>query len=199
MDQFSGQTVIAADGGLRLCRTLGLRPALLIGDLDTVTEEEVAEAKAQGTEVKRHPPDKNESDLELAILAAQSMGARRTTLLGALGGQWDHCLANLLAPLTLCHRLGIWARLLTSTCEIYHLTKGIYEVTLPTDTRISLAALSDEIKDVHLEGFLYPLSGESLFRHQTRGLANQIVGSKAEVRLASGEALLTVARSLSGA
>lgn len=193
-EQFEGRSVIAADGGLRLCRELSLQPSLLIGDLDTVSEEEVGEAKSQGIEVQQHPSDKNESDLELAILAAHTQGARWATLLGALGGQWDHCLANLLAPLSLCHRLGIWGRLLTATSEIYLLTAGLYEISGLPDTRISLAALSEEVTGVHLQGFLYPLAGESLFRYQTRGLANQLKDSKATILLDDGELLLTLMR-----
>ncbi len=194
MDQLEGQPVIAADGGLRLCRELGLHPKLLIGDLDTVSQAEVDETAARGTEIKKYPTNKNESDLELAILAAKSLGADRMTLLGALGGQWDHCLVNLLAPLSLCHRLGIWARLLTATCEIYLLTPGSYDVSLPPDTRISLAALSQEVKGVSLDGFHYPLAGESLFRHQTRGLANQLTSPKGTITIESGDLLLTVVR-----
>ena len=58
---------IAADGGLRHLRRLDLKPHLLIGDLDSVTGQDVQWASANGAEVRRYPREKDETDLELAI------------------------------------------------------------------------------------------------------------------------------------
>ena len=189
-----GDIVIAADGGWRLCRKLRLAPSVLVGDMDTLTPEEVTQAESEGAEIRRYPSDKDQSDLEVAILTAHEMGARRMTLLGALGGQWDHCLANLLAPLSLCQSLGVWARLLTVGAEICLLEPGRYALSAETGTRVSLAALSDQVSGLSLDGFLYPLRGASLARRQTLGLANRIVTSPAVLSLQEGELLVTLVR-----
>ena len=53
-------------------------------------------SQAAGVPVERARPDKDESDTELAVLAARAMGATQLTVLGALGGpRVDHALANL--------------------------------------------------------------------------------------------------------
>lgn len=189
-----GDTVIAADGGWRLCRELRLAPSVLVGDMDTLTPEEVAQAESEGTEIRLYPSDKDQSDLELAILAAHEMGARHITLLGALGGQWDHCMANLLAPLSLCQSLGVWARLLTVGAEIYLLAPGQYMLEGESGTRASLAALSAEVNGLTLRGFLYALEGAALTRRQTLGLANRIVASPAVLSLQEGELIMTLVR-----
>ena len=192
---FTGNTtVIAADGGWRLCRDLGATANLVIGDMDTLLPDEIAQASAQGSEIRRYPSDKDQSDLELAVMAAHAMGAHRLTLLGALGGQWDHCLANLLAPLSLCRSLGVWARLLTATAEIYLLGPGRYLVTGQTGTRASLAALSEQAEGLSLQGFAYPLNEARLLRRQTLGLANAVQEPQASISLGHGELLLTLVR-----
>jgi thiamine pyrophosphokinase len=186
--------VIAADGGWRHCRTVGITAKLLVGDMDTLTPTEIAQAQSMGTEVRRFPSDKDQSDLELAILAAHQMGARRITLLGALGGQWDHCLANLLAPLSLCQSLGVWARLLTQGAEIYLLGPGAYILRDQVGSRASLAALSPQASGLSLDGFRYNLDSGALTRQQTLGLANAVTRPEATVSLGSGELLLTLVR-----
>jgi thiamine pyrophosphokinase len=187
-----GAVVIAADGGLRLCRALRLSPSVLVGDMDTLTTLEVSEAESEGTEIRRYPSDKEQSDLELAILAAHQMGARRVTVLGALGGQWDHCLANLLAPLSLCHSLGMWGRLVCAGAQIYLLTPGIYVLETAAGTRASLAALSEVATGVTLRGFHYDLEAADIGRHQTLGLANAVKTTPAHLHLTGGELLLTL-------
>ena len=160
--------------------------------MDTLSPEEVSLAESQGSKVERFPSDKNESDLELAIEAAHTRGAANLSLVGALGGQWDHCLANLLAPLSRCLELGIWARLLTDSAEIYLLSAGSYRVNVPHGTRVSLAGLSSNVLGLNLEGFEYELTEAVLRRSQTRGLANVARSPEARVSLAQGELLLTL-------
>ena len=190
--------IIAADGGWRLCHRLGVKAAVLVGDMDTLTPDEVATAQSQGTEGRCFPSDKDQSDLELAILAAYRMGARRMTLLGALGGQWDHCLANLLAPLSLCQSLGVWGRLVTGSAEIYLLHPGSYRLCDKAGCRISVSSLSQQVKGLTLRNFAYSLQNSSLTRQQTLGLANTLTAPEATISLDSGELLLTIVRTSGG-
>ena len=89
------EAVIAADGGLARARAIGLEPSLLVGDLDSLDPALVAAAEASGPPIRRSPVAKDESDAELALLAALDDGATRITMLGAFGGpRLDHALAN---------------------------------------------------------------------------------------------------------
>lgn len=191
----SSDGIIAADGGWRLACALNLKPQLIIGDLDTLTPDEVTLAQNEGIPIERHCVNKNESDLELAIFAAHRQGATRLTLIGVLGGQWDHCLLNLLAPLSLCHQLGIWARLVATNAEIYLLTPGSYQIQVPLQSRISLAALSPRVEGLTSKGLFYRLKDDTLSRHQTRGLANITIDPLPRLQLNRGELLLVLERS----
>ena len=63
-----GDYWIAADGGLRHALALGRLPDVLIGDLDSVTPEQLAQAEAAGVRILRYPVEKDDTDLELALL-----------------------------------------------------------------------------------------------------------------------------------
>lgn len=92
--------LIAADGGASHCRALGLTPAVIIGDLDSLSPQELASFERAGTQIIRHPAHKDYTDLELALLHARSLGLEQVLILGALGMRWDQTLANLLLPLS---------------------------------------------------------------------------------------------------
>ena len=90
-----GRGSSAADGGARHAGPLGLAIDRWVGDGDSLGEAGIAELEAAGVPVERARPDKDESDTELAVLAALAMGATALTVLGALGGpRVDHALAN---------------------------------------------------------------------------------------------------------
>ena len=79
--------LVAVDGGLRHARALGLAPHVLIGDLDSVTETDIEWVSAAGGRVLRYPPEKDETDLELALDLARAEGYTTILLAGALGGR----------------------------------------------------------------------------------------------------------------
>jgi len=89
--------VVAADGGSALCVKLGLEPDLVIGDLDSIGPDLLAEWLAAGIQFERYEHQtKLETDTELAALAALRWQPERIVILGALGGRLDHALANVL-------------------------------------------------------------------------------------------------------
>ncbi len=94
--------VIAADSGLRHARGLGLTPDLIVGDFDSVAEDDLNAFPTVPRQV--HSPDKDQLDLELAIDEARERGVRRLAILGALGGRFDQSLAALLIAARLCRK-----------------------------------------------------------------------------------------------
>ena len=85
------EIVIAADGGLRHARPLGLTPDLVVGDFDSARAEDLAAFR--NVPQMRHPVDKNELDLELAVTEALARGASELVLVGTLGERFDQSLA----------------------------------------------------------------------------------------------------------
>src|SRR6266550_4763471 len=89
--------VIAADGGAFALERWKILPHLVVGDMDSLGDAGVERLARQGIGVAKFPAAKDESDLELAVAHAISVGAKEIVLLGALGGpRLDHETANLL-------------------------------------------------------------------------------------------------------
>jgi len=92
-------TVVAADAGVDHARRLGWRVDVAVGDFDSLAGTAPDALAADGVDVRRHPADKDATDLELALDAAHDLAqgrARRALVLGVEGGRPDHALANLL-------------------------------------------------------------------------------------------------------
>lgn len=189
--------VIAADGGLARARAIGLEPTLLVGDLDSLDPSLVAAAEASGLPIRRSPAAKDESDAELALLAALDEGATRVTVLGAFGGpRLDHALANvwLLAHPALA---GIDAVLLDARTRATLLSApGPHgqPVRRPLPGRpgatISLLPFGGDATGVTTHGLRYPLRDEPLPSGPARGLSNVREAPDAAVTLRAGRLLV---------
>jgi thiamine pyrophosphokinase len=83
--------VVAADSGLRHARTLGIKPDLLVGDLDSVSNADLG--RYDSLPVERHPVAKDATDLELALDACAARCVTDLTVIGAFGGRLDQTLA----------------------------------------------------------------------------------------------------------
>lgn len=178
--------ILAADGGLHNCGLLGLTPAVIIGDLDSVDPSVLARLQAVGTTVVQHPRRKDETDLELALAYAVAHDADDLLVLGALGDRWDQTLANalLLASPTL-------------TSIPTSLADGLQVVTLARPERplslrgqpgdgLSLLPLAGDAHGVSTRGLEYPLQDETLHFTATRGVSNTLLGTMATISLAAG-------------
>ncbi|MBI3957406.1 MAG: thiamine diphosphokinase [Chloroflexi bacterium] len=176
---------IAADGGARHCAALGLRPAVLVGDLDSIAPDLLADYESAGVTIERHPPRKDETDLELAVRRAVTDGAAEILLLGALGGRLDQTLANLLLPARADWPVPI---LLADGMQLARVLCGGKSVTLhgaPGDT-VSAVPLSAEVAGITYTGLEYPLVNATLRLGSTQGVSNRLVGESATICIASG-------------
>jgi thiamine pyrophosphokinase len=194
--------VAAADGGARLAEKLGIRLDLWVGDGDSWPEEDVRRLADAGVAVRRVPAAKDESDLELAVLAvaafsADDRGIGRITILGAIGGpRVDHELANvaLLAHPALA---GLDVRLLDDRTRIRLLdghAHGGEPVSVDLHGRpgdiVSLLPLDGTVAGITTRGLAYPLEDEPLDIGPARGLSNVRVGPRAIVTIRSGRLLI---------
>jgi thiamine pyrophosphokinase len=187
--------IIAADGGSHHCLGLGIRPHLLIGDLDSVREDELETLSKLGTEIITYPERKDFTDLELALLEAQKRGADRVLLLAALGKRWDQSLANILLPAAMP---GLHISLVDGQQEIHFIHPGeTLEISGQAGDTVSLIPLGGEARGIITHGLEYPLYSETLHLGSTRGVSNVLLeqesaADKARVTLGAGLLLCAV-------
>ncbi len=177
--------VIAADGGSFHAKTLGLQIDAIIGDLDSMSEQRVEALSSQGIHIQRSPSEKNETDLELALLYAAEQGTGEIVVLGAFGGRLDMSLANLLLlthPQLAQIRIEVWNG--SQTAWIIR-PPGDEIQGEPGDT-LSLIPLNGPARGVVTENLEYPLRNELLPAGPSRGLSNVLTSNKAKVTFQEG-------------
>ena len=185
--------VIAADGGARHAAALSVRLDRWVGDGDSVDPIELERLAAAGVSLERADTDKDESDTELAVVAALRAGADAVTIIGALGGvRVDHALANigLLRHPNLQGRPAWLYDDVASRLSLISAPEAGRPVTRELAGRqgdlVSLLPVGLEAEGVRTEGLRFPLDGEVLAAGRTRGLSNVRTARIARITLESG-------------
>ncbi len=181
----SDALIVAADGGARMAQACGLAPQLVVGDMDSLSAEELGTLQAAGARLQRHSPHKDESDLELALLAAVHEGARWLRVLGAIGDRMDQTLANI-ALLAMDALRDCDARLVAGRQVLWLLDAGEHTLQGRAGDTISLLPLGGDARGITTTGLEYPLQDETLRFGPARGVSNVMLGERAQVRLRTG-------------
>lgn len=181
--------ILCADGGTRHAITLGLVPNVVIGDLDSVTEEERRKMKELGVEMIQHPADKNETDLELAINHALTLKPDQILVLAALGGRMDQTLANI--ALLSDPRLSTFDIRLTDGMEELFFCRDQARVEGRSGDIVSLIPWQGEVTGVFTENLGWHLHYETLYPEKTRGISNEMTADVATISITSGLLLIT--------
>jgi len=176
--------LIAADGGGNALFAAGITPHVVVGDLDSLEPAAEAAFVAAGAEIRRHAAEKDETDLELALLQAVRAGATSIDLLGAMGGRWDQALANV-ALLALPELVGRRVRLLDEGQEAY-LARGEATIAGAVGDKVSLLPLGGPARGITTRGLYYPLQDAELRFERSRGVSNVIVEPPAQVVVREG-------------
>ena len=176
----SADLVIAADGGADNAADLGLAVDLVVGDLDSASSAAVARAG----KVERHPEDKDETDLELALSAALAAGMGSVTVVGTIGGRVDHAIGNMLVVAA-----DRWADLridLRIDGARAWVVRDRVEVRGTVENLVSLLAVGGQATGVTTTGLAWALTDGVLEPGVGLGLSNRMTASTATVAVGSG-------------
>ena len=180
--------IICADGGTHHALALGITPHLVIGDMDSVTKDEVQRLKKADIPIELYPRDKNETDLELALNHALERKPTSMLIIAALGNRLDQTLGNI--------SLLSDSRLATLDCR---LDDGVEEVFFCRDSSrvegrrgdiVSLIPWNGAVKGISTNGLRWPLNNETLYLDKTRGISNEMLEAVAEVSIEAGLLLI---------
>lgn len=177
----SGDLVIAADAGYRICLREGITPDLLLGDFDSL------EPPAAFPHLCRLPVEKDETDTLAALRIGLERGCTDFWIYGGTGGRrLDHTLANLQSLLFLRRRGArgwlyddnfVWTAIENEALCIQRTVEwGLF----------SAFCLGDRAEGVYEEGFQYPLEDAVLTPEFPLGVSNHILERSARISVRKG-------------
>ncbi|OFR38712.1 thiamine pyrophosphokinase [Streptococcus sp. HMSC071H03] len=164
---------IGVDRGSLFLIEQGICPDLAVGDFDSVSEEELALICSQSKEVLQAQPEKDDTDLELAVKAVFARSPQaQVTIFGAFGGRLDHTLANIFLPSNpeiTPYMQQI--RLCNAQNQLCYCPQGRHEVK-PVAGMNYLAFMPADNSRLSIEGAKYPLNESNYFLKKCMLLTN---------------------------
>jgi thiamine pyrophosphokinase len=179
--------ICCVDGGANTVRRLGVMPAAVFGDFDSVSPlTRGALAAAEWVPA----PDQEFTDLDKALGCLEERGATDVSIVGGLGRRVDHSLSNLSLLLKYRGRLSITFH--TSIEDVF-LLEGRWSFEARRGRRISVIPLFGRAR-VTLSGLQYPLEDEPLEMGKRESISNAASGGLASVLVSEGPVLVCVGR-----
>ena len=175
--------VLGADGGAYYADTLNVTVDAIIGDLDSLSDLE--QHGISNTKFVSYPAEKDETDLELALLYVEEQRADQIIIVGAIGGRMDMTIANML--------LITHASFSSCRIEVWHGEQTGWIIRPPGEDisghpgdTISLIALGGDVSGITTKGLKYSLKDEELTFGPARGISNLLEKPFAHIELSEG-------------
>lgn len=186
--------IICADGGGYHAKRMGLVPDVIIGDMDSVSTELLAEFEGMGTLIETHPANKDETDLELAINFASNSGIQNIDVIGVFGGRLDQSVANLML-LARPEWRHLRLRAITEHEVTWPLRGSDQEtITGTVGDTLSLIPLTPSVEGVTLTGVKWPLDQATLQFGSTWTMSNEFVKNEVTLSVVQGLVLIVQGR-----
>ncbi|PAQ13239.1 thiamine diphosphokinase [Bacillaceae bacterium SAOS 7] len=191
---------VGVDRGTIYLLERGITPKIAIGDFDSVTEAEwkVIESGVEQEHIQRFPAEKDETDLELAIVWAMKQEPESIVIFGATGGRLDHFFGTI----SLLMNRDIMAssikiELVDKQNHVSLYGPGTYTVFVDVRKKyFSFFAITNTVTNFTLKGFKYPLSNHTVQPGSTLYVSNELDQESGTFSFASG--ILMVIRSSDG-
>lgn len=185
--------IIAADSGYNNASRLGVRPGLLLGDLDSIDRGALAPDELEHIEKIIVPAIKDDTDTQLAVDTAISRGADEIIIIGGLGGRLDHTLSTVFL-LEYIKDKGARGVITDGRNRVRIMESG-EELTIKRGYKyLSLVGLTDTCEGVSISGVFYPLKDAVLERKYAFAVSNEITADAAEISLSKGILLVIESR-----
>ncbi len=166
---------VGVDRGSLQILEAGIHLHSVFGDFDSISKDELNRVREHSEHFYEYPPEKDATDLELALEWAYKQVPDRITIYGATGGRMDHTLANIMMLADEKHmKEGIPTRIVDRNNEIRLFKPGSYVLDETEFKYISFIPITEEIEGITLVNFKYPLSNVTLYRGRTLSVSNEL-------------------------
>lgn len=190
-----GDYVIAVDGGLMYCESLGVEPDLIVGDFDSITDSFVGALE----EIEKRSPEKvvrlntmkDDTDTMAALKIGIEKGYETFYMYGCGGGRLEHTIANIQSLIYLKDR-DLKGYIMEGEGMTFVMRDESVSFKESMEGFISLFALDPVIKGVTERGLKYTLEKAELTYGFPLGVSNEFTGVLSEIVVESGTALVVV-------
>lgn len=182
--------IICADGGANFAKIIGVSPDVILGDMDSISDETLRYYK--DVDIQRYPVCKDETDTQLAVNLAVSKGAKEIVIFGALGTRLDHSLGNIYL-LTGLLEAGIQGEIVDENNQIF-LVRGNETLALEIGAVVSLLPLGGPVEGINIKGFKYPIVNGKMTMDCPYGISNVTVLEKQSISIEKGTLLVDITR-----
>ena len=182
--------VIAADSGAENAVVAGLIVDVLVGDLDSITKQTLDAVVDGGTSIEAHHPDKNATDLELALTTALTLGADEIVVVGGGGHRLDHLLGNVavITSRTL-RQVPVRWELERETAYVVHSRRTI---PVAAGATFSVIPIGGDAHGVTLTGSKWDLDNATLDAGASLGISNVAVCSEIGIGVRRGTLIVVL-------
>ncbi len=177
------EMVVAADSGWDLALSMGVRPELILGDMDSIRDPE-ALGRLPPERVLRFAAEKDETDTEIGLRILRERGITAVTLIGGGGGRLDH-LVGILALFDRAIRPKRW---LTERDEVLSI-EGRVSLSGMKDRRCSFFPAGAEVCTMRTTGLRWPLD-RLRWEHGDAGISNYGVDDFVTIEMLSGRLMM---------
>ncbi len=181
--------IICCDGGANHTYKMNIVPNYIIGDLDSIENEVIDYYKTKKVIFKEFPSKKNETDMELGIYLAKSLGALQIDFIGALGGRIDHTIANI-NILSYVRDLEIKTKILSEKETIYLIKDEEIKLEGTKGSLVSVIPINGDAKGVTLKGLEYTLENYDMVYSIPLGISNAILDKEFTIKVECGNLLI---------
>lgn len=174
--------IIAADGGIMICRENDIEPDYLIGDLDSYNKNRII----LNTKTKIiQQTDQNSTDMEKALQFSKTFKPDLIDVFCSFGKRMDHTLGNIFI---LNNYTDLNIVMHDSFGIMFALNPGIKKFTGLQGHTISLFAIAP-VQNIELSGFEFPLKSKET-EPAFIGVSNKILKENASVSFEKGRIIV---------
>ncbi|HAQ08403.1 MAG TPA: thiamine diphosphokinase [Bacillus bacterium] len=197
LERYAGEEVIwvGVDRGVSYLLSAGIKPARAFGDFDSVTDEELAEIEKEVSNLNKFKPEKDETDMELALNWSMAQQPESILIFGATGGRLDHFMANVqLLVKPVLEEKALQIEIIDRTNILNVKKPGSYIIEKhPGMKYVSFLPVSPAVSGMTLENFKYPLKDCHIPIGSTLCISNELISDHGTFSFSEG--ILLVVRS----
>lgn len=180
--------IICADSGVDHARKLGVVPYLIVGDLDSATQDSLQYFQQLGSKIIAYNPEKSQTDTQIALEYALERNPDEIVFLAATGDRLDHTWSNILLLTSLIEK-QIKAVIVRKAEELSLITDRV-EIKGQIGEIVSLLPITPKVTGIKTKGLKYSVPGGFFTISNPYGVSNEMIEKDASIEIEEGILLM---------